>query len=474
MEGSSTMVRIVRTWLAGSLVLSAGLGLVPGCLGFASDLPALAQSGLDEATRVQVYERVKPAVVAIETQAGVGSGSLIDPDGLILTNAHVVGDDRVVRVRLADGRAFSGEVVAYGQNRLDLAAVKLRGNPTSLPTVAIAPPNSVRVGQTAFAIGNPFGLQGTFTMGIVSRLDSDRNLIQTDAAINPGNSGGPLLNSNGQLIGVNTSIFTTTESGGSVGIGFAIPTDLVQSFLGDVRSGRATTTVPIARTRRQPIAIALNGSSLQGRLDDSSNVLPDGSYYNPYRFEGQAGQTVTIDMVSNEMDSFLVLMAPDHEDVFIQDDDSGGGYNPRISLALPYTATYLIFANAVAKGETGRYQIRATARGAAPAQLEGALLRHQGRLGPGDPVLDDGTYFQQFSFRGQRGETVHLILQSPDFDTYLVLIDDQGEVLGENDNANPHTTDSEIVVTLPRNGQYTAVVNAYNQAMPGRFVLTVD
>ncbi|MFM7470557.1 MAG: trypsin-like peptidase domain-containing protein [Nodosilinea sp.] len=470
------MTTMVKQWLAGSLVLGSLLGGGFNLYSLGSMPTALAQSGVDEATRVQVYERVKPAVVAIETQDGVGSGSLIDPSGLILTNAHVVGTDRVVRVRLADGRTFQGDVVAYGQNRLDLAAIKLRGNPTNLPTVAIAPPNSVRVGQTAFAIGNPFGLQGTFTMGIISRIDPERNLIQTDAAINPGNSGGPLLNSNGQLIGVNTSIFTTTESGGNVGIGFAIPTDLVESFLADVRSGRATTTVPTARTSREPVAIALNGSPVEGRLDDSSNVLPDGSYYNPYVFEGRAGQTVTIDMVSNQIDPFLVLISPDHEDVFVQDDDSGGDYNARISFELPYTGTYIILANAVAKGEMGRYQIRVTGHGggSAPSHGGGAILRHQGRLGPGDPTLDDGTYFQEFHFRGRSGQTVHLKLQSSDFDTYLVLMDDQGEVVGDNDDGNANTTDSELVVTLPRNGQYTVIVNAYDQARPGRFLLTVD
>lgn len=181
-------------------------------------------------------------------------------------------------------------------------------------------------------------------------------------------------------------------------------------------------------------------------------------------------------MVSNQIDPFLVLISPDHEDVFLQDDDSGGDYNARISFELPYTGTYIILANAVAKGEMGRYQIRVTGHGggSAPSHGGGAILRHQGRLGPGDPTLDDGTYFQEFHFRGRSGQTVHLKLQSSDFDTYLVLMDDQGEVVGDNDDGNANTTDSELVVTLPRNGQYTVIVNAYDQARPGRFLLTVD
>ncbi|WP_228038028.1 trypsin-like peptidase domain-containing protein [Nodosilinea sp. LEGE 06152] len=438
--------------------------------------PALAQSTVDEATTIRVYEQASPAVVAINTRTGGGSGSIIDASGLILTNAHVVGRDRVVTVRLSDGRTFEGDVVGYGQDRLDLAAVRLRGNPTGLPTVPIAPLNSVRVGQSAFAIGSPFGLQGTLTVGIISRIDTERNVIQTDAAINPGNSGGPLLNSSGQLIGVNTSIFTTGNSGGNVGIGFAIPTDVVQTFLASVRSGTATATAPTSRTNREPAAIAA-GAVVQGRLDDSSNVLPDGSFYNPYRFEGQAGQTITIDMSSQDVDSYLILLAPDRDDFSIQDDDSGGSLNARISTQLPYTGSYLILANTVSQGEAGSYQLRLSqggGNGQAPARPSGVGLRQQGALGPGDRTLQDGSYYQEFTFQGRAGQTVLIRLESPDFDTYLIVVDDARNRLGENDDASPDTTNSQLAVQLPRNGTYSVLVNSFQPGERGRYLLTVE
>ena len=147
--------------------------------------PAWAQD-VDEEISIRVYQQASPAVVAIDTGDGAGSGSIITPDGLVLTNAHVLGDARTVTVRLADGQQFQGDVVGYGERGLDLAAVRIRGGRGNFPTIRIAPPGSVRVGQRAFAIGNPFGLQGTFTVGIVSRIDPERGLIQTDAAINPG------------------------------------------------------------------------------------------------------------------------------------------------------------------------------------------------------------------------------------------------------------------------------------------------
>jgi serine protease Do len=473
---------------SGSLILGTLLALVPGGLptslskGFSTlgPAPALAQSTVDEATTIRVYEQVSPAVVAIITSDGSGSGSIVDANGLILTNAHVVGTERVVTVKLADGRSFQGDVVGYGQDRLDLAAVRLRNAPSGLPTVTIAPPNSVRVGQGAFAIGSPFGLEGTLTVGIVSRIDTERNVIQTDAAINPGNSGGPLLNSSGQLIGVNTSIFTTGSNGGNVGIGFAIPTDAVQTFLASVRSGTATATAPANRTNREPAPIAL-GATVQGQLDDSSNVLPDGSFFNPYQFEGRAGQTVTIDMSSSDLDPYLILLAPDREDFSIQDDDSGGGLNARISVQLPFTGSYIILANSLAQGELGSYQLRLQGQeNGGPAQSgggsgnSGSTLVYGGELGPGNPTLQDGSYYQETSFPGQAGQSVVIRLESPDFDTYLILLDPNGNRIGENDDASPGVSNSEIAITLPTTGEYSVIVNSYQGGQQGRFLLTVE
>ncbi|MBW4483433.1 MAG: trypsin-like peptidase domain-containing protein [Tildeniella torsiva UHER 1998/13D] len=470
--------RLASSSLALGALLAGIAAIAPVRLTPLAAAPALAQSTVDEATTIRVYDQVSPAVVAINTRDGGGSGSIIDPSGLILTNAHVVGAERVVTVRLSDGRSFQGDVVGYGQDRLDLAAVRLRGNPTGLPTVTLAPANSVRVGQSAFAIGSPFGLEGTLTVGIVSRIDRDRNVIQTDAAINPGNSGGPLLNSAGQVIGVNTSIFTTGDGGGNVGIGFAIPTDAVQTFLASVRSGTATASAPADRTSREPAPIAL-GASVQGQLNDTSNVLPDGSFYNPYRFEGQAGQTVTIAMNSQDVDPYLILLAADRDDFSVQDDDSGGDLSARISVQLPYTGSYIILANSYGQGESGRYQLQLSQTGGGqggptPSTPSSTGLRQQGNLGPGDGTLQDGSYYQEFGFQGRAGQSVRLRLESPDFDTYLILLDEAGNRLAENDDANPNNTNSEMVVTLPRNGTYSVLVNSYEAGGQGRFLLTVE
>ncbi|HEY9888227.1 MAG TPA: trypsin-like peptidase domain-containing protein, partial [Candidatus Obscuribacterales bacterium] len=322
-----------------ALGLTLSSALMPQDLTAAVNLPGMLEAAIaqnaDEQVNIDVYNRASPAVVAVDAGDGSGSGSILTPNGLVLTNAHVVGDSAVVQVRLADGREFTGDVIGFASNRADLAAIQLRGNPTGLPTVQIAPPNSVRVGQRAFAIGNPFGLSGTFTVGIVSRIDPDRGFIQTDAAINPGNSGGPLLDSNSRLIGVNTSIFTTGEGGGNIGIGFALPVSEVQTFLAEVRNGSAPTTASAGnRGLREPVAIALN-NNVSGQLDNSSDVLPDGSFFNAYVFEGRRGQQVTVEMFSQDIDPYLIVLSESGDSLYLEDDDSAGGYNARVEATLP-------------------------------------------------------------------------------------------------------------------------------------------
>jgi len=188
-------------------------------------------------------ERLKPAIVHVrvrreaptstddsqepQERRASGSGFLIDPEGVIVTNAHVVEDVTTAQVRLFDGRRFTGKVIGR-DSRVDLALLKLDGV-KGLPTLALADSNRVRVGEFVLALGHPFGLEHTVSFGIVSRKGAPLTVaapgfdfIQTDAAINPGNSGGPLVNMAGQVIGVNSM----AARNGS--IGFAIPSNVVK------------------------------------------------------------------------------------------------------------------------------------------------------------------------------------------------------------------------------------------------------
>jgi S1-C subfamily serine protease len=201
-----------------------------------------------ESTFVEVFEKCSPSVASINTSAltetwqgiqeqrGAGSGFVWDNAGIVVTNHHVVEGAQQVLVTVA-GRNFRADVLATSPDH-DLAVVRLRGNVSGLVPLPIGRSAELRVGQTAIAIGNPFGFNQTMTTGIVSALDRSvearegtvlRGLIQVDAAINRGNSGGPLLDSAGRLIGVTTAIYS--PSGTSAGIGFAVPVDLVNEVV---------------------------------------------------------------------------------------------------------------------------------------------------------------------------------------------------------------------------------------------------
>ncbi|MGB9741999.1 MAG: S1C family serine protease [candidate division WOR-3 bacterium] len=173
----------------------------------------------------------------------MGSGVIIDPRGYIVTNAHVVNNATKIRVTLPDNRSFEAEIIALDTDR-DLALLKING--TGLPVATLGNSDDLLIGEWAIAIGNPFGFliedaQPTVTVGVISALHRDiragsaggiyTDMIQTDAAINPGNSGGPLVNALGEVIGINTFIFS--HAGGSEGVGFARPINEVKRFVNE-------------------------------------------------------------------------------------------------------------------------------------------------------------------------------------------------------------------------------------------------
>ncbi len=177
---------------------------------------------------------------------GTGSGFIINDDGEIVTNNHVINGSRNVTVTLSDHKTCKADILGIDR-RNDLALIKIRAG-RKLPFVRLGDSDNLQVGQKVLAIGNPFGLEGTLTTGIVSSLGRSlqnedgtalEGLIQTDAAINPGNSGGPMFDSKGSVIGINTAIYgSTTRSGeaGSIGIGFAVPVSRVKAILEEYRT----------------------------------------------------------------------------------------------------------------------------------------------------------------------------------------------------------------------------------------------
>ena len=206
----------------------------------------------DEANSTEIFRKASPAVVFVTNKAlrrdlfslnvheiprGSGTGFVWDTSGLIVTNYHVIAGAHRLTVTFQDQTEFDAEVIGVAPEK-DLAVLRIENPPASLTKLPVGDSSELSVGRKVLAIGNPFGLDTTLTTGVVSALGREirapgnrtiRGVIQTDAAINPGNSGGPLLNSLGQLVGVNTAIYS--PSGASAGIGFAIPVNTVKEVV---------------------------------------------------------------------------------------------------------------------------------------------------------------------------------------------------------------------------------------------------
>jgi len=258
---------------------------------------------------INLYKRVNPAVVNIRVvkhvdteelppwsegddlyQEGQGSGFVLDSDGHIVTNNHVVSDAEEVEVVFYDGSVARAQVVGTDPDS-DLAVVQVDTDRAALATVELGDSDELEVGQMAIAIGNPFGQQSSMTMGIVSAVGrtiptagtpfSIPQAIQTDAAINPGNSGGPLLNLSGQVIGVNAQIATGGVSGANAGVGFAIPSNIVRIVAPSlIETGSYTWP-----------KIGVTGTDLSLLIRQANNVeIQQGAYIDSVDPEGPAAQ----------------------------------------------------------------------------------------------------------------------------------------------------------------------------------------
>nr|WP_290198310.1 trypsin-like peptidase domain-containing protein [Corynebacterium guangdongense] len=288
--------------LAGAVAAGSVTGVAVSSLGSDSggeaDAPAAANDGpsnsleapsadappAEEGSVEHVASTVLPAVVSIQVvtpgSAGEGSGSIISQDGYVLTNHHVVGaagENGTIQVTLHDGRQIPADLVA-SDPATDIGVIKIRDQ-QGLPTIQFGDSSQLNVGQEVVAVGAPLGLSGTVTSGIVSALNrpvratqdgGESSLIdgiQTDAAINPGNSGGPLVDMNGHIIGMNSVIATASQTSGSIGLGFAIPSNFAQRVAQQlIEDGRAV----------QPMLGVTVDIRSQARGAQVNEVMPDG------------------------------------------------------------------------------------------------------------------------------------------------------------------------------------------------------
>ncbi|HET6319480.1 MAG TPA: trypsin-like peptidase domain-containing protein [Chloroflexota bacterium] len=252
-RNSQVPARLVSI-VAATAMLALGVGVVIGQTAGPQLAPSTAQAqapvplAAPASSVAAVAQSVGPAVVSVRTNVGLGSGVIYDSNGYILTNDHVVDGAQSITIGLVDGRHFNGRVVG-GDGGFDVAVIKIDGS--NLPMAPLGSSSSLQVGQDVVAIGNPFGFDHTLTTGVVSGLNRpvsegqgsyNQPMIQTDAAINPGNSGGPLLDLNGQVIGI-TTLVAAPMGFPAQGLGFAVPVDTAKRIADQlVQQGKVTSS----------------------------------------------------------------------------------------------------------------------------------------------------------------------------------------------------------------------------------------
>lgn len=412
------------------------------------------ETNLDAAA---IYSKTKDAIVRIESENSRGSGVIIQQDGLIVTNAHVITNPNQVMVKLSNGRQVQAKVISMGKSGcVDLALLQISGM-QDLPTLNMAPLQSVMPGQSVVAIGFPLGMPtASVTKGIVGNVHSDQGWVQHDAPINGGNSGGALLNAQGELIGINTLKLKDT-----VGMGFAASTDQVQALVQAAQKRLSPTLAAYVRLNSgEAVPLAADQSAVEGRLQSNDQQMcGDNSAADLYTFEGKANQPVIFEMTGESVNPFMMLLGPDGRKV-ANTPAEGNQKTRRLYSALPSNGTYTVIANAQKADQFGRYTLRAIT----------PILLRSGELGSGDLTLPDGSPYQKYRFSGKAKQTVQVSVSSKGFQPFVALMNSQNKVIWQ----GKFQSGGNLNLELPEDGDYQVLITTVNPQESGQFAVTIE
>ena len=413
-----------------------------------------------QSSQVQAAEN---AVVYIETNRGQASGVVINPEGLIITNADVVEGVRRINVTIR-GREMQAEVVSIGNSRcLDLALLQVEGV-RDLSAIALADATSIYQNQTVYAIGYPDPLQNdsaTITQGIISNIHPNQGVIQLEDPINPGNSGGAIVDDNANIIGIAASRLNGGDDNH-----FAVSVDKMRAFLEAYRQGAPPLVGQAIMPGSQPDgdaliqSIRLDGVETQGLWQTGdSQFCGDDSLADLYRFDAQAGENIMLNLVSQDIGAYLFLLAPDGT-VIAHYGSQERNQAAIILEKLPITGTYTVVANAAQPNQSGRYQIRATQ----PILVEQGLIHNNIA-----PCSENGRRCIAYQFYGRTRQGITVLFHNAEFDPHVILLSSDGDVVAEG-WPNPG---SGANLTLSEAGWFTLVISTCQPEDIGSFRVSV-
>ena len=449
-------------------------------------------------------ETIRKAVVTIHAldadgqTIASGTGFFVAPEGMVVTAAHVLADAAGCSIELSDGETMRCTVAASDTAK-DVMMLLVPGTPPAM--LRWGSSTAAKDGDDISVVSNPLGqLPGTLSKGIISasRVVGGTKLLQISAAISHGSSGAPLLNAQGQVIGV---IRSTIESGQS--LNFATATDAMRNLQMDPAAVAEAQTVlhkPVLAERQEPPtsptsaagtshAIAV-GQSVNGTLTDNDELYPDTSYYQRWSLTTRPNQPVTIDLASPDFDPVLIVLGA--ADSTLVNDDGGPACASRVAFTASSSGPFTILVNTTSSPhrQAGRFTLAVSAGEHALDEAHdcqanvpnaGALNAiaigeaRSGSLTESDPLYSDTTYYQRWQLSARPGQDVTIDLSSPDFDPYLIVRGAADSLLA-NDDGGPGCA-SRVVFTAPSSGgPFIVLVNttATPIRQTGRFTLTVS
>jgi serine protease Do len=397
----------------------------------------------------EIYQKVQPSIVYITAKLkngmSQGSGVIINADGLLVTNAHVIEGSNKITVELSDGRSIRAEVVSRGHGECnDLALLRLP-NQTNLPALKFANLNDSQIGHTVFSIGFPQDTKpASITEGIISNIHTQQGLLQTSAFTIGGSSGGALVNEKGELLGINTFIWKNSS------FAFAININRVQLLTQAIQQNLTPTLGRyVLSNSNSPINLEANGIAIEGDLaQNDALVCSDQSAADIYTFHAEANQSVILEMSSDALNPYMMLLGPDGQ--LLAESEQGEDKTTRLYGKIPAKGTYTIVANSQKANQQGRYAIRAVT----------PMLLHQGKLSAG------GT--QTYSFSGVANQQIAIDVNGQGFQPHIQLVDSTQRILWAG------KWDATVELTLPQNGAYHLIVSTDDQKKGGEFLAIVQ